>query len=747
VTATTSSKATAETIWFSGGPGDDMLEGNGANDILWGEEGNDTLEGDEGADQLHGGDDDDDLEGNEGDDWLDGDEGEDILDGGDDDDVLDGGAGDDIVINSFGDDYLVPGEGFDLESSEQPPPPVRDASCGPAYPVLMGAGGYLAAYKIGIDEPGHMYEGEEAWFEVQRVHWLPWPDLDLHLQVELIDDTALLGLDYAGPQSFVVELPGGQEWTSFSISTLSDDLVPPFEEGVEEKFYIRYTILELPQCVSWRSEITIYDSTIRAEDDAQLVNTLDPTIIQVLPNDHPGYRLEVADYTEPEHGELEPLYDDGKLIAFRYTRDPQYLFTDEYFTYTAKRGNQVSNEAFVYLQAADPPPPMRVSIVDFHNNLLLRSDPRIAFGDITWTNYAMPAEYYDWNADGQITAPRDHAFPIAYMRGSTISLSGILKAVGPSIISSQASIRVKASGDINMEVSGFIRDDGRSVSFGGQSDAPLPFQVNVDPDFKIFWDISFDGGATWQDAGSSTQKLYRTFDDSITTNLYETVVWVGSYFGAGATTEAELFSSVWAHFQGRGVKRLDSTNLKYWFAGEATPAVFKTAELLVYTDGRCDSWVDLFRDVLGAQGLESARKLIVPKPIGSLTPIYIYINNWNFPAHQQLLSSQLPQIPAGYAAWRKEHVTSLDGLGAQNTPNPWDYFDNHVIVEYNGKYYDPSYGAGPYNPDFQLNDWENAALAGVLVTTTIVDPITGNVSTEQVVVKNKTSWADTIIGN
>jgi len=38
-------------------------------------------------------------------------------------------------------------------------------------------------------------------------------------------------------------------------------------------------------------------------------------------------------------------------------------------------------------------------------------------------------------------------------------------------------------------------------------------------------------------------------------------------------------------------------------------------------------------------------------------------------------------------------------------------FENHAIVKYNGKYYDPSYGADSQNTT-NANDWENQALDG-----------------------------------
>jgi hypothetical protein len=58
-----------------------------------------------------------------------------------------------------------------------------------------------------------------------------------------------------------------------------------------------------------------------------------------------------------------------------------------------------------------------------------------------------------------------------------------------------------------------------------------------------------------------------------------------------------------------------------------------------------------------------------------------------------------------------------DGVPGQGTPDPTSNFFNHFIVSYGGKYYDPSYGTGPFSGDTDdeaRNNWENSAIAGYL---------------------------------
>jgi len=49
----------------------------------------------------------------------------------------------------------------------------------------------------------------------------------------------------------------------------------------------------------------------------------------------------------------------------------------------------------------------------------------------------------------------------------------------------------------------------------------------------------------------------------------------------------------------------------------------------------------------------------------------------------------------------------LNGLEGQGNPNPISIFNDHWLVEYGGKIYDPSYGRGPFNPDYAIRNYRN----------------------------------------
>ncbi len=111
-------EAIAVPVDFSGGSGNDWLQGGVADDILKGDEGEDLLQGSGGNDILDGKDGNDLLEGGEGDDWLYGSAGDDLIIGNQGNDHLYGDTsdqqGNDLLYGDEGDDELFGGLGNDI---------------------------------------------------------------------------------------------------------------------------------------------------------------------------------------------------------------------------------------------------------------------------------------------------------------------------------------------------------------------------------------------------------------------------------------------------------------------------------------------------------------------------------------------------------------------------------------------------------------------------------------------------------
>lgn len=74
------------------------------------------------------------------------------------------------------------------------------------------------------------------------------------------------------------------------------------------------------------------------------------------------------------------------------------------------------------------------------------------------------------------------------------------------------------------------------------------------------------------------------------------------------------------------------------------------------------------------------------------------------------LRNYMTNAPEGFTFIYPFNMWPVPGLSGQNNSNPPTDYPNHVIVKSGGKYFDPSYGAGPF--DSQL-DWEKGSIVGV----------------------------------
>ncbi len=68
----------------------------------------------------------------------------------------------------------------------------------------------------------------------------------------------------------------------------------------------------------------------------------------------------------------------------------------------------------------------------------------------------------------------------------------------------------------------------------------------------------------------------------------------------------------------------------------------------------------------------------------------------------------LAYAPEGYVYQDDVNVWPLEGAPGQDSPSPPPDFPNHYILRIDGKYYDPSYGNGPFDDH---ESWEAASLA------------------------------------
>jgi hypothetical protein len=242
--------------------------------------------------------------------------------------------------------------------------------------------------------------------------------------------------------------------------------------------------------------------------------------------------------------------------------------------------------------------------------------------------------------------------------------------------------------------------------------------------FNIQWQVSFDGGSTWQDAGTSENPIYvcisETGPSSVT--LFRTVVHLACS-NAGATNEDEAAAKTWALFAGpTNVNAWDETAqsysrpLYYYKPGTTFGEnPYGSAAALLQSpnnSGQCSTWAMLLKDSWGVNGVTSSYITANPSGYsgGNLLTLFL-VKNWQFNA------STSPDPGTWRFPWPSVSVPGnvygdlLDQskLSGQNSDTPSQKaFNNHQFLKFKSIFYDPSYGV-TYASD---TDFQDKAIAG-----------------------------------
>jgi hypothetical protein len=244
----------------------------------------------------------------------------------------------------------------------------------------------------------------------------------------------------------------------------------------------------------------------------------------------------------------------------------------------------------------------------------------------------------------------------------------------------------------------------------------LPDGVDLIDKLTITWQISLDGGTTWAEAGKSENRLYVVMQTPLKpTELYESLLYIGCKNAKGKTDEDGVFQSVWQYFSTRNIKDKKERGLSYY--GDPFTAVYEVKDLLRDRTGQCGSFAHLFLDILYAQGINTRTgrgNYVFFEMLGqSRNPDYgFFVKNWSFGATKTSGDAEFPYQNVPFAAktttgeiedfirsadksynWiGSPEVTDQEGVPGQNNSNPSSNFNNHQLVFYKGKFYDPSYG-------------------------------------------------------
>jgi hypothetical protein len=371
-------------------------------------------------------------------------------------------------------------------------------------------------------------------------------------------------------------------------------------------------------------------------------------------------------------------------------------------------------------------------------------------------------QWEDDNYDGDAIDQDEHDYPVCYTCSNPTT--------GDVILTASAWITAWGNPGNNYKVRATGTIDGQTIhltqalmgpTYGNgeiwvnlRSDEAIPNYI-ADGNVVLNWQVSINGGNTWKDVGTSTNRAYLTWRDPTVAAPYETCVYIGCHAANGlygSATSSDVITFVWTlGFAECNVTRVDSVPLHYyqpWLTDVTT-----TAGLIASEDGQCLSWACLFIDTLKAQGLyTNYSDPNAPTYAGDL--VYVtagtyaegfLVKNWSFGMIHSGLDPDFPYInifdPAFSATdyidpntnsykWYEwngtplAEVTDQTGVGGQNSSNPQSLFNNHRIVKIVSKdangndvvtFYDPSYGV-TYT---SLANMEATAIAGYLKGTSI----------------------------
>lgn len=285
-------------------------------------------------------------------------------------------------------------------------------------------------------------------------------------------------------------------------------------------------------------------------------------------------------------------------------------------------------------------------------------------------------------------------------------------------------------------------------------------QVQYWEDFQLDWQISTSLDGPWVDAGSSKNYMYVThkrprigfqppYHEEII-RLQHTFLHLGCKNANSLSNESEIVDAVYNEFMDRDVRRFDNQGpIKYWGTIIEMPACWQPSQMLINLDGRCGGWAAFFDVVLHIQGIDNAQIAAVDwgnnLPLASRTKLTDDIMNTfgaehvnAHPLNQELKMGGIPLSHFYVKEWDFvnmtnnffiHHFSKIDwsssltllngsviedreqnGAEAQGIENPRSEFDNHAIVKYNGKYYDPSYGSPIFDNGPQ---WQEESINGV----------------------------------
>jgi hypothetical protein len=295
--------------------------------------------------------------------------------------------------------------------------------------------------------------------------------------------------------------------------------------------------------------------------------------------------------------------------------------------------------------------------------------------------------------------------PVAYARNKKVNLNAKFKVTTRPCQPELVEVKGSASfGPTSLEWTGSktVNPGDSEVTYTLSSNNPLANEVGIFESSDISWQMR-PPGQGWVAAGTTHNVLYVTLGNPSGTPNYWTLLEISCKASSSAKDESELASKMFTPFISRSVMRKrDNHQLTYW--NPVTTTVTNTRELLADSDGsgQCGAWAEFLKDMFMVHGVTSADKVEIIRNQADRNRIGFLVKKWAF-KHPP---------PSSAAAFTHLFPSELNAkpIPGQSNASPPPAFFNHFIVRFGSKFYDPSYGAGPFTAQVS---WELAAIDGL----------------------------------
>ncbi len=377
-----------------------------------------------------------------------------------------------------------------------------------------------------------------------------------------------------------------------------------------------------------------------------------------------------------------------------------------------------------------------VGFTDDHGDKFIANPSTIALAitDPVWVR----------NAAGIVTKN----VPVVYKRGIQFKLKDT-KFKSDLDITKPLTVTVKGDGNesYDYETKGLI--SGEWLELNNTAAQSSPDKVALFEPYAIKWKYTYDGWTEY-DAGTSEHLVYVTlrkpnplqisppaWNDFLILDIVDNAVRpavdaqhpdvvlekifnrISNLSVAGTPAAGAITQKILNPVTG---ELTDGNALTYYVPGGARldcPSPSNPPTMLFGSgNGRCGDWAFFLGEMLAVHGISSeligfivheAQVTSAPTTTAcTLNDRYIFlVKDWGFTDPG---TSGDAEFPYERDTTSKTEFVDNSGIPGQSDSNPPGFFWDHAIIRYSGKYYDPSYGVGPYatlHPDY-----ENAAIDG-----------------------------------